>query len=145
MDAEDIVADVVFNIYNKIDIEYQIENILAYAYRSVRNKIVDYLRQKKVALSLDKPDKSSGMSLSEIIPDSSADIEKKIYQEEFYEKLYAALSELDPKHRAIWVATEIEDYSFKELAVQWKEPIGTLLSRKSRATQILKTKLKETL
>jgi DNA-directed RNA polymerase specialized sigma24 family protein len=50
---------------------------------------------------------------------------------------------LEPKQRAVWIATEIEGYTFKELAAKWEEPIGTLLSRKSRATKILRKLLKD--
>jgi len=142
MDAEDIVADVVFNLYNRIDIDFQVGNILAYAYRSVSNKIVDFIRQRKVAVSYDKPDKSSGLTLSEIIDDPDADIERKMQNEEFTVKIYSALLTLDSLQRAVWVATELEDYSFKELSEKWGEPIGTLLSRKSRASKTLKMKLK---
>ena len=142
MDAEDIVADVVFNLYNKIDIDFQVGNMLAYAYRSVSNKIVDFIRHKKVSVSYDKPDKSTGLTLSEIIDDPDADIERKMQNEEFTVKLYSALQTLDPLQRAVWVATELEDYSFKELSIKWGEPIVTLLSRKSRAYKTLKMKLK---
>lgn len=141
MDAEDIVADVVFNLYNKVSIEHQIESILAYAHRSIRNRIIDYLRQSPVSVSLDKRDNTSGRLLAEVIPDPHASIEMKLQSEEMKRQLYAALMELEPKQRAVWVATEIEGYTFKELAVKWGEPIGTLLSRKSRATKVLKMKL----
>ena len=142
MDAEDIVADVVFNLYNKIDIGQQVENLLSYAYRAVSNKIVDYRRQRKSAVSFGKVDKTSGLALSEIISDPSANIETKIQNEELNQRLNAALKELDAKQRNVWVATEMEDRTFKELATEWGEPIGTLLSRKSRASQILKLRLK---
>ncbi|MDF2572514.1 MAG: polymerase, sigma-24 subunit, RpoE, subfamily [Sporomusa sp.] len=143
MDAEDIVADVVFNIYNKVSIEHQVESLLAYAYRSVRNRLIDYLRRPKVSVSFDYLDNSSGLALSEVIPDPHADVELKIQDEEMKRKLYAALMELDPKQRAVWVATEIEGYTFRELSARWGEPIGTLLSRKSRATKVLKSRLKD--
>ncbi len=143
MDAEDIVADVVFNVYNKVDIQYHIENILAYMYRSIKNKMIDYLRQPSKPLSLDQPDESSGREILEFIVDASADIEIKMQQEELRNQLYGALMKLEPKQRAVWIATEIEGYTFKELAAKWGEPIGTLLSRKSRATKILRTLLKD--
>ncbi|WP_371373253.1 RNA polymerase sigma factor [Sporomusa aerivorans] len=142
MDAEDIVADVVFNLYNKVSIEHQVESILAYAYRSIRNKITDYLRQSKTSIPLDKIDSASGLILAEVIPDPQANIEIELQNEEVRQQLYAALMELDAKQRAVWVATEMEGYTFKELAEKWGEPIGTLLSRKSRATKALKAKLK---
>jgi DNA-directed RNA polymerase specialized sigma24 family protein len=41
------------------------------------------------------------------------------------------------------VATELDDYTFKELAEKWNEPIGTLLSRKSRAAKALRKALSD--
>ncbi|SFL51311.1 RNA polymerase sigma factor [Pelosinus propionicus] len=142
MDAEDIVADVVFNVYNKVDIQYHIENILAYMYRSIKNKMIDYLRQPSRAISLYQSDEVSGRSIVEFIVDRSADIETKMLQEELRNQLYGALMKLDRKQREVWIATEIEGYTYKELAAKWGEPIGTLLSRKSRATKILRKLLK---
>src|ERR1035437_7240554 len=109
MDAEEIVADVVFNLYNKIHFEQQVESMLAYAYRAVSNKIVDYLRQRKVAVSFSKVDKTSGLALSEIISDPSANTEIKIHNEELNQRLNVVLKELDSKQRDVWVATEMED------------------------------------
>lgn len=143
MDAEDIVADVVFNVYNKVDIQHHIENILAYMYRSIKNKMIDYLRQPSKPISLQQPDEASGRAILEYIVDASADIETKMQQEELQNQLYGALMKLEPKQRAVWIATEIEGYTFKELAAKWEEPIGTLLSRKSRATKMLRKLLKD--
>ena len=142
MDAEDIVGDVVFNLFNKVDIENQVESILAYAYRAVSNRIVDFLRQRKTSVAFERIDGQTGLALSEIIPDSTPGIERQMQNEEINRRLHAALLELDAKHREVWIATEIEDRSFKELSVEWNEPVGTLLSRKSRATTLLKKKLK---
>lgn len=142
MDAEDIVADMVFNLYNKVSLEHQVENILAYAYRSVRNRLIDYRRRAKAAVPLDRADISSGLALSEVIPDPRANTEKILLNAELRKQLYAALMELSPKQRAVWVATEMEGYTFQELAARWGEPVGTLLSRKSRATKTLQAKLK---
>lgn len=143
MDAEDIVADVVFNVYNKVDIQHHIENILAYMYRSIKNRMIDYLRQPSKPISLHQQDDVSGRAILEFVADSTSDIETKLQQEELRNQLYGALKELEPKQRAVWIATEIEGYTFKELAAKWSEPIGTLLSRKSRATKMLRKLLKD--
>lgn len=143
MDAEDIVADVIFNVYNKVDLQYHIENILAYMYRSIKNKMIDHLRQSSRPISLDKIDEISGVAILENLVDTNANIEVKVQQAELKDQLYAALMKLEPKQRAVWVATEIDGYTFKELSVKWGEPIGTLLSRKSRAARVLKIILKD--
>ncbi len=57
--------------------------------------------------------------------------------------MFQALDELEPKQRAAWIATEIDGYTFRELAEEWGEPIGTLLARKHRATNALQKALKD--
>ncbi|WP_378954951.1 RNA polymerase sigma factor [Pelosinus sp. sgz500959] len=143
MDAEDIVADVIFNVYNKVDLQYHIENVLAYMYRSIKNRMTDYLRQSSKQISLDKMDEASGITILETLIDTHADIEMNLQQTELRDQLYAAVMKLEPKQRAVWIATEIEGYTFKELSEKWGEPIGTLLSRKSRAGKVLKKILKD--
>ena len=47
--------------------------------------------------------------------------------------LFQAIDSLNDQARAIIIETEFNGRSFRELADQWKIPIGTLLARKSRA------------
>ena len=54
-----------------------------------------------------------------------------------------AIDSLSSHERAVWIATELEGATYAELASQWNEPIGTLLSRKSRATKKLQALLQE--
>ncbi|WP_371368122.1 hypothetical protein SRRS_18080 [Sporomusa rhizae] len=63
MDAEDIVADVIFNVFNKIEFQHHCENVLSYIYQSIRNKIIDHLRKPAKTISLDTMDASTGLSL----------------------------------------------------------------------------------
>ena len=62
---------------------------------------------------------------------------------ELREKLLWAVGRLSPLERALWIATTIEGRGFGELAREWDEPIGTLLSRKSRANARLRELLKD--
>ena len=41
MDAEDIVQDVMLNLFDTADITAPIENLSAYVYRSIYNRVVD--------------------------------------------------------------------------------------------------------
>ena len=53
MDAEDIVADVMLSLVSKLETNGTVENLAAYAYRSVRNRIADYERSRGRTVSLD--------------------------------------------------------------------------------------------
>ncbi len=144
MDIEDLLQDLFINLFNKADISLHIENLAAYVYRSVQNRIIDYLRKKKKTTSLDEMiNQTDGRTLNDTMSDPSADVEKSLDRQELYEKLYEAINALEPKQRAVWIATELEEHSFNELAQMWDEPIGTLLARKHRAVKKLQALLKD--
>jgi RNA polymerase sigma factor (sigma-70 family) len=146
MDIEDLLQDLFFNLFNKADISLHIENLAAYIYRSIQNRIIDYLRKKNKALSLDEiiaTNEGSVSALGEMIADPRADVEKRLIQQELHDKIFAAINKLESKQKAVWIATEIENYSFRELSLLWDEPIGTLLARKHRALKNLQAALKD--
>jgi RNA polymerase sigma factor (sigma-70 family) len=143
MDAEDIVADVLFNVYNRVTADNHVENLVAYLYQSVKNKIWDHFRQPQTPLSLDALDKDTGLPRGEKLIDGTVNVESLLEKKEFAFRLRSALMSLEPKQRAVWVATELEGYTFKELSSKWGEPIGTLLSRKSRAMKALRKALQD--
>ena len=133
-DGEDIVQDVVLNIFNRADITIPIENMTAYIYQALRNRIIDYLRKKKETVSLDEGwSKDKGLPLSHILPDPAANIIDDSLRLEIRQNLFKALSVLSDEQRAVLMATELEDRTFRELSEEWGIPLGTLLARKSRA------------
>ncbi len=143
MDAEDIVADVLFNVYNRLTADKQVENLVAYLYQSVKNKIWDRFRKPQTPLSLDVLDKNTGLPQWDKLVDIASDVESLLEKKEFVLLFKNSLMSLEPKQRAVWVATELEGYTFKELSLKWGEPLGTLLSRKSRATKALRKALQD--
>ena len=145
MDAEDIVADVMLSLVSRLETNGPVENIAAYAYRAVRNKIVDYERKNAKVTSLDgMADEDGELPLLSLI---AAENEEPFAQQERAERMHRltdAIGKLEPRQRAILIATELKGKSFHDLAAEWNEPIGTLLSRKSRAVKTLQMMLKET-
>ena len=121
-DGEDIVQDVILKLFNRADITIPIENLTAYVYQALRNRVVDYLRKKKDVVSL-----------SQILPGPEADRMDEASRLEIRQNLFKALSVLNDKQREILIATELEGRTFQELSEEWGIPLGTLLARKSRA------------
>ena len=46
-DAEDFVHDVAVHLFNQGDISAPVENLSAYVYRSLSNRIADYFRKRR--------------------------------------------------------------------------------------------------
>ncbi|HEX2947398.1 MAG TPA: RNA polymerase sigma factor [Clostridia bacterium] len=144
MDAEDIVGDVMLNLFNKPDITARVENLAAYVYRSLYYKIIDYQRSNHKTISLQSYlDENGEDLLIKLIADKGISVSSEVERKEFFRKLAQAISSLDQKQRAVFIATEFEGRSFKELSVLWNEPIGTLLSRKYRTIKALQIMLKD--
>ena len=144
MDAEDIVADVMLSVLQKTGITSYIESLPAYVYRSLRNRVVDYQRSRKSTISLDKCiDENGEIALIDLLADKSPDVDMQVEQREFFRRLGQAIDSLEASQRAVFIATEFDGKSFKQLASEWNEPIGTLLSRKSRAVKALREMLRD--
>lgn len=144
MDAEDIVADVMLSLVSRLEINGPVENLAAYAYRAVRNKIADYERKRAKETSLDgMADEDGELPLLSMLAAENEEPFAKEDRAERMHRLTDAIGKLEPRQRAILIATELKGKSFRDLSEEWNEPIGTLLSRKSRAVKTLKKLLED--
>ena len=145
MDAEDIVADVMLSLVSRLETNGPVENIAAYAYRAVRNKIADHERKRAKETSLDgMADADGELPLLSLLASKNEDPFASEERAERMHRLTDAIGQLEPRQRAILIATELRGKSFRELSEEWGEPIGTLLSRKSRAVKTLRKQLEGT-
>ncbi len=141
--AEDVIQDVALNLFSKIDIDSQVENITGYVYRSLRNRISDIQRkQKKEILLREFADNEDDEQLLKTYLVNSSQPVKEIDYNLFYQKFYDVLEELSPNQQAVIIKTEIDGYTFEELAEEWEIPIGTLLSWKHRGIKKIKEIIK---
>ncbi|HVP18594.1 MAG TPA: sigma-70 family RNA polymerase sigma factor [Spirochaetia bacterium] len=130
-DAEDIVQDVIAGVFERADVMGPIEDLAAYFYRSLRNRIVDaYRRGSKKTVALTEP-----------VLDERYEASMQAEWKENREKLFEAIDSLVPAQKSVLVATELEGRSFRELSEEWDVPIGTLLARKHRAIHALRKAL----
>ena len=144
-DGEDIVQDVALNIFDRADVTIPIEYLSAYVYRAIGNRIIDFLRKRKIPIiSLDGDDVDDPTSsLSDIILVWRYDAEKKFEKKDLYARIYEAMNSLNDQQKAIVVETEFEGRTFRELSREWGIPIGTLLARKSRALKKIRKALEK--
>lgn len=142
MEIEDAVSDIVLNLFNKADIAGYIENLAAYIYRAAYNRLVDIYRRRKKVISMNSF-VGEDNELIDIISASDSDPEFETIRNDLKLRLYQAVDNLKPKQRAIWIAIEIEGFTYRELSEIWGEPIGTLLARKHRAINALQKSLQD--
>jgi RNA polymerase sigma factor (sigma-70 family) len=143
-DGEDIVQDVALSVFNAAELAQPIENLSAYVYQALRNRVVDRMRRRREQNSLDAPlPGDTGLVLADILTDLKFDAAGDLERKEIAGDIEAAVESLDDKYRDIFLATELHGLSFQELSEEWDIPIGTLLARKSRAMKMLRDALVE--
>jgi RNA polymerase sigma-70 factor (ECF subfamily) len=143
-DAEDLVQDSVLDALRSFG-RFQLGSRFdRWMQRVITNNFIDHQRaQPKVQVeSLDQPnDEEEGDERTLEVPDVSGDPAHLLEQRELAEPVQRALDELPAEYRAVVVLSDIEDYSYEEIAAALKVPIGTVRSRLNRGRNILKEKL----
>jgi RNA polymerase sigma factor (sigma-70 family) len=138
LDPEDVVQDVLARLLLKPSLDLPVDRMTAYVYRSLRNRVVDELRTRKVHVSLDAAPKDDAQPrLIDLLADASPDAIALLQRDEGKRALFEALDRLSEIERRVVVAHELEGTSFKELASRLGMPLNTLLSHKARAMRKL--------
>ena len=129
---EDIVQDVALNLLDKLNVDLQIENLAGYIYRSLRNKIFDTQKKKRLETSIENfVDKKNENALNNSIANETD--ENNILNEFEPKQLREAIEKLNEEDKYIITASHFERKSFQQLSEELNTTIGTLLSRKHRA------------
>src|SRR4030065_391354 len=70
-DGEDVVQDVLEGILRQLDVNRSIEDLEAYVYRALRNRVIDLFRKRRDMTSIDAPlDDDAELSLSSLLSDT---------------------------------------------------------------------------
>ena len=145
-DAEDIVQDVFLHLTLQ-DKATEIENVLSWLYTTARNSIIDFRRKAKEVempqIKINDDGDEFLLDVTEILADNDSSPEKEYIRSLVWEELQQALEELPDEQRYVFVATTLNDLSFKELAAKTGVPEKTLLSRKHYAVIHLRKRLKD--
>lgn len=144
-DVEDILQEVFYELVEAYRMMKPIERVTAWLFRVARNRITDLFRRKTFEASRAAPVRTSEQGkellLVDILPSRDAGPEAAYARAILLEELEHALEELPEEQRSVFVAHEIEGYSFKEIAATTGVGVKTLLSRKHYAVLHLRARL----
>jgi RNA polymerase sigma factor (sigma-70 family) len=147
VEAEDILQDVFYQLTIGFRDIRRLESLTAWLYRVADNRITDVFRKKRpVNISYSenaKNDDEGPLSLEEILPSLGSKPEDEEIKELIWEAIEETLSELPEEQRSVFVSTEFEDMSFKEISEKTGVGINTLISRKRYAVLALRERLNE--
>jgi RNA polymerase sigma factor (sigma-70 family) len=147
MEAEDILQDVFYQLTLGFRDLGRIRDITAWLYRVAENRIIDNYRKKRplnISYGEQAAEGEEGpLSLEEILPAIGSSPEDEDLKDLIWEKISDTLEELPSEQRDVFVATEFEDMSYREISEKTGTGINTLISRKRYAVIALREQLEE--
>ena len=145
-DVEDVLQDVFFELVEAQNLMTPIRQVGAWMFRVARNRMTDLFRKRRAEALRRTPFQESpgeeALSWEEWLPSGEEGPEAAYARRILLEELDAALENLPPEQRQVFIAHELEGRSFKELAEESGVSLNTLLSRKHYAVSSLRKHLK---
>jgi RNA polymerase sigma factor (sigma-70 family) len=143
-EAEDVLQDVFYELVQAYRMMKPVEQVAAWLFRVARNRTIDLFRRRKreqVGTPVVENEEGELLRLEDLLPSPEAGPEAAYARTVLLEELDAALDELPPEQRDVFVAHEMMGKSFKEIAAETGVRINTLLSRKRYAVLHLRERL----
>ena len=144
-DAEDILQDVFSKLVEANQLMMPIDHVAAWLFRVARNRITDLLRKKQPVLFSDVGGRDEDVEVlfEDFLASSEAGPDVVYARQVLMEELEAAIADLPPDQRAVFVAHELEGRPYEEMAAASGVNVNTLLSRKRYAVLRLRERLRE--
>ena len=141
-EAEDILQDAFSELVAAFRLPMAIEQAGAWLFRVARNLMIDRARKMRPEpLPEGRGEDNADLRLDLLLPDPNEGPEALYIRRIILAELTAAIDELPPEQREVFVAHELEGKSFKELATASATSVNTLLARKRYAVLRLRERL----
>jgi RNA polymerase sigma factor (sigma-70 family) len=146
LDAEDILQDVFYELVEANRLLMPIDHITGWLFRVARNRITDLFRKKKPERFSDAAvaaEDDELLRFEDLLPSPDAGPEALYARQVLLDELELAVAELPKEQREVFVAHELDERSFKEMAAETGVSVNTLLSRKRYAVLHLRERLQD--
>lgn len=147
-DAKDVYQEVFLRVYRALPrFEFR-SQFSTWLYRIVKNVCLTHQQQvrKEPQVSLDQPfdsmDGSQPLTLLDTIPDKAA-TDQGALDSEISEHVQAAMNDLSPKQKMVFVMRHFEGYKLKEIASVMNCTEGTVKKYLFTATERMRKNLRE--
>ncbi len=131
--AEDLTQETFTCAWTGINAYKGNASLKTWLYRIAYNKFVDSERKVRQTSAF-----MSGLTEKNCDTQGNSEPFSEITKDEHSRILFDAMRKLDPADYAVIVLHYIQDFSYREMAVVLKEPVGTIKWRTSRAINKLK-------
>ena len=133
--AEDVVQDVFLQAWKSFENYEPGTNCRAWLYQIMFFKISHYRRAFMTQAKLFQADTDDGTFLANAVAP------KAVPQQLTDEQIIKAVDDLPTNYRHVVLLADVEEFAYKEVAQILDIPIGTVMSRLSRARKSLRTAL----
>lgn len=141
-EADDVFQDVWFRAIKNMR-TYQHKNFMSWLFRIAHNIIIDRARHRKVEGWADPPTARNDEEAhwAQMLPSPKPGPDRVIIAQEMGRQIQAALAELPPEQREVFLLRMEADMPFREIARLQDASINTVLARMHYALQKIRKKL----
>jgi RNA polymerase sigma-70 factor (ECF subfamily) len=132
--AEEIVQDLFYNIWNKRNDLYISSSIESYLFRAVRNACLNYLKRKKIR-------ENYASSIQEA--HNVGQVDDPVETLELQKKIDESVDAMPPERKKIFLMSRNEGLKYKEIADQLGISVKTVEAQMGKALKFLREELKE--
>ena len=142
-EADDLVQETWLRALQHFDQFDPGSNCRAWLVTILRNAFLNRLRrQGREVLGNDITGERDDSALFEESAIGRSTPEEEFFQTVFHGDVERALKSLSPAFQQVIVLADFEGFTYKEIAQVLNSPLGTVMSRLSRARQLLRTELR---
>ena len=134
--AEEIVQDLFFNLWNKRSDLYISSSIESYLFRAVRNACLNYLKHKKIR------DSYASTVQNAFNPGQGMD-DNPVETLELQKKIDESIEIMPPERKKIFLMSRYDGLKYKEIAKKLGLSVKTVEAQMGKALKFLREELKE--
>lgn len=135
-EAEEMVQQVFFKLWERAENLSFTGSIAAYLYRAVHNESMNYLRHQKVK-------STHQLQVAYSSRNQSENVSGKMISKELEKQFQSALAELPEQCRTIFQLSRFEEMKYREIAEKLSISIKTVENQMGKALKIMRAKLSE--
>lgn len=133
--AADLVQDTMVKALERSDQLYTFDKVDRWLFKIMHHQFLDHLRQHKNWVEIEQLDREIEMY--------SGCLEQLYIQNQVCEDVHQAIGCLSIEYRQVILLVDLEGYSYQEVSQILKVPLGTVMSRVSRARQRIRLLLEK--
>lgn len=145
-EAQDLSQEVFLRAYRSFHQFERGTNCRAWLFKILKNAFINRERsmsQIRASVSIDDTEMGGEAWLEEASADAGEGPEDRLLSKLTGEQIKQAVEKLPPSFRRIFILSEVEGFTYKEIAQIEDCPLGTVMSRLFRARRVLQSLLRE--